>query len=75
MSDKFEPDGEITDAEIRLECLRLATEFAPENDRRDPLPIAEKYYDWVLKNSKRQSTKTASKKVELQTLNVKTRSV
>jgi len=75
MADKFDPQGEITDVEIRLECLRLATEFAPENDRRDPLPIAEKYYDWVLKNSKRQSTKTASKKVELQTLNVKTRSV
>ena len=74
-SDKFEPQGELTNVEIRLECLRLATEFAPENDRRDPLPIAEKYYDWVLKNSKRQSTKTASKKVELQTLNVKTRSV
>jgi hypothetical protein len=75
MADKFLPQGEITDVEIRLECLRLSTEFAPENDRRDPLPIAEKYYDWVLKNSKRQSTKTASKKVELQTLNVKTRSV
>ena len=28
--EKFEPQGEITDVEIRLECLRLATEFGPE---------------------------------------------
>lgn len=74
MSDKFEPNGEITDAEIRLECLRLATEFAPENDRRDPLPVANKYFDWVKQNSKRQPEKTASSKVKLQTINAKTRS-
>ena len=74
MSDKFEPNGEITDAEIRLECLRLATEFAPENDRRDPLPVADKYFDWVKQNSKRQPVKTALSKVKLQTINAKTRS-
>ena len=62
-NEKFEPQGEITDVEIRLECLRLATEFSPENARRDPLPIADNYYDWVKKNSKRQSKKTASSKV------------
>ena len=61
-NDKFEPQGEITEVEIKLECLRLATEFGPENDRRDPLPIAQKYFDWVInKNSKRQSEKTAKK--------------
>jgi hypothetical protein len=74
MSDKFDPNGEITVAEIRLECLRLATEFAPENDRRDPLPVADKYFDWVKQNSKRQPEKTASSKVKLQTINAKTRS-
>ena len=74
MSDKFDPNGEITVAEIRLECLRLATEFAPENDRRDPLPVADKYFDWVNQNSKRQPEKTASSKVKLQTINAKTRS-
>ena len=74
MSDKFDPNGEITVAEIRLECLRLATEFAPENDRRDPLPVANKYFDWVKQNSKRQPEKTASSKVKLQTINAKTRS-
>ena len=63
-SEKFEPQGELTDAEVRLECLRLATEFSPENDRRDPLPIAENYFEWVnKKNSKRQSKRTASSKV------------
>ena len=41
---KFEPNDDIKpDIQIKLECLRLATEFGPENDRRDPLPIAEKF--------------------------------
>ncbi len=62
-NEKFEPQGDITDTEIRLECLRLATEFAPENERRDPIPVADKYFNWVKKNSKRQSKKTASSKV------------
>ena len=63
---KFEPNPDVKpDIQIRLECLRLATEFGPENDRRDPLPIAEKYYDWVKKNSKRKFCKceTSKKKV------------
>ena len=62
---KFEPNAEIdADVQIRLECLRLATEFGVENDRRDPIPIAIKYYNWCLnKNSKRQSEKIAKKKV------------
>lgn len=63
-SEKFEPQGDLTEVEVRLECLRLATEFSPENDRRDPLPIAENYFEWVnKKNSKRQSKRTASSKV------------
>ena len=62
--DKFEPSEDISEVEIKLECLRLATEFGPENDRRDPLPIAERYFDWVnKKNSKRQSEKTSKKQV------------
>ena len=63
-SEKFEPNPEISDVEIRLECLRLATEFAPEYERRDPIPKADLYYSWVTKqNSKRQSAKTAKSKV------------
>ena len=61
---KFEPSPDIKpDIQIRLECIRLATEFGVENDRRDPLPIAEKYYDWVKQNSQRQSKRTAKSKV------------
>ena len=36
-NEKFEPQGQITDVEIKLECLRLATEFGPEFDRQDPI--------------------------------------
>ncbi len=62
--EKFEHTEGITEVEIRLECLRLATEFGPENDRRDPLPIADQYYKWAIKqNSKRQPAKTALSKV------------
>ena len=61
-NEKFEPGEIITETEVRLECLRLATEFGPENDRRNPLPTAENYFDWVLQNSKRQPEKTAKKK-------------
>ena len=63
---KFEPNNEIDpDIQIRLECLRLATEFGPEYDRKDPMGKAQLYYDWVLqkRNSKRQSVKTAKSKV------------
>ena len=63
-NEKFEPSPEITEVEIRLECLRLATEFGPEFDRKDPLPKAQLYFDWATKkNSKRQPEKTAKKKV------------
>ena len=35
-NDKFEPQGELSEVEVRLECLRLATEFGPEYERKDP---------------------------------------
>ena len=61
---KFEPNTDVAaDIQVRLECIRLATEFGVENDRRDPLPIAEKYYDWVNQNSQRQSKRIAKSKV------------
>ena len=63
-NEKFEPGEIITETEVRLECLRLATEFGPEFDRKDPLPKAQEYFDWATKkNSKRQSEKIAKKKV------------
>ena len=63
-NEKFEAQGELSEVEVKLECLRLATEFGPEFDRKDPLPKAQLYFDWVTKkNSQRQSIKTAKKKV------------
>ena len=61
-NEKFEAQGELSEVEVRLECLRLATEFGPEFDRKDPLPKADIYFAWVMQNSKRQSEKTAKKK-------------
>ena len=62
-NEKFEPQGELSEVEVKLECLRLATEFGPEFDRKDPLPKAQQYFDWATKNSKRQPEKTSKKKV------------
>ena len=61
-NEKFEPMGTISDIEIRLECLRLATEFGPEFERKDPLDKAEKYFNWV-KQISSDNRKTARKKV------------
>ena len=62
-NEKFEPQGDLSEVEVKLECLRLATEFGPEFDRKDPLPKAQQYFDWATKNSKRQPEKTSKKKV------------
>jgi len=51
----------LTDKEIKLECLRLAVEFASDYNRSKPLDKAEEYYQWV-KNSRRKSTKTSVNK-------------
>jgi|TARA_Y100000022_G_scaffold135202_1_gene117421 hypothetical protein len=59
---KFEPQGEISDVEIRLECIRLATEFGTEYEKKDPLPIAEKYFNWVKQISKKTTRKEPFKK-------------
>ncbi len=56
----------LSDSEIRLECLRLAVEFSPENIRINPLEKAQLYFDWVQnKNSARQSKKTSLNKDKL----------
>ena len=60
-NEKFEPMGTISDIEIRLECLRLATEFGPEFERKDPLEKAEKYFNWV-KQISSDNRKDRSKK-------------
>ena len=62
-NEKFEPQGQITDVEIKLECLRLATEFGPEFDRQDPIVKAQTYFDWVKQVSSDNPKRTARKKV------------
>ena len=53
----------LRDKEIRLECLKLALEFAAEMQRSDPLLKAQEYYDWVIdKNSSRKSKQTSINK-------------
>jgi len=37
--------------EIRLECLRLAVEFGTQRDLQNPKELANKYYEWVVKDS------------------------
>ena len=61
-NEKFEPTENISDIEIRLECLRLATEFGPEYERKDPFNVADKYFNWV-KQVSSDNRKTARKKV------------
>ena len=38
----------LNDQEIRLEILRMVKETGSEQQKNDPLPFAEKYYNWVV---------------------------
>ena len=62
-NEKFEPQGELSEVEVKLECLRLATEFGPEYERKDPISQAQKYFDWVKQVSSDNPKRTARKKV------------
>ena len=44
-------DDNLTDAELRLEILRIVKENGTENQRSNPLPICEEYYKWVSKEN------------------------
>ena len=55
--------AKLSDKEIRLECIRLAVDFAAETQRSNPLLKAQEYYDWVIdKNSSRKSLQTSKNK-------------
>jgi hypothetical protein len=43
-------DNHLNDKEIRLEILRLIKETGSEQQKNNPLPIADIYYKWI--NSK-----------------------
>ena len=48
----------LNDKEIRLEILRLVKETGSEVQKNDPLPIAEKYYNWILGKKIRKTSST-----------------
>jgi len=48
----------LNDQEIRLEILRLVKETGSEVQKNDPLPIAEKYYNWILGKKIRKTSST-----------------
>ena len=48
----------LNDREIRLEVLRLVKETGTELQKNDPLPIAEKYYNWIVSKKIRKTSLT-----------------
>ena len=38
----------LNDREIRLEVLRMVKEVGSNEQKNDPLPTAEKYYNWIV---------------------------
>ena len=51
-------DNHLNDKEIRLEVLRLVKETGTELQKNDPLPIAEKYYNWIVGKKIRKTSST-----------------
>ena len=41
---------EIDTNEVRLECLRFAVEFGSVANIKNPIPLAEMYFKWVMDN-------------------------
>ena len=41
----------VTDIELRMECLRLAVEFGTQRDILQPSKLADEYYKWVTQGS------------------------
>ena len=56
----------LNDQEIRLEILRLVKETGTEFQKNDPLPFAEKYYNWIV--SKKIRKNLTGKKEQTSTL-------
>ena len=50
-------DNHLNDKEIRLEILRLIKETGSEQQKNNPLPIADIYYKW---NNSKTIRKTSS---------------
>ena len=44
----MEPSNHLNDKEIKLEVLRVVVESGSINQKENPLPICEKYYNWII---------------------------
>jgi hypothetical protein len=44
-------DTELSDIDIRLECLRIAVEFGTQRDMQSPENLVERYYQVVTQGS------------------------
>tara|TARA_R100001460_G_scaffold11359_3_gene26664 strand:- start:2399 stop:2614 length:216 start_codon:yes stop_codon:yes gene_type:complete len=66
--------NEISQIDIRLECLRLAVEFGTQRDMLHPSKLADIYYEWVMQGSSETSPQDNRKDDSLK-LAQKTRSV
>tara|TARA_R100000278_G_scaffold107438_2_gene84221 strand:+ start:397 stop:609 length:213 start_codon:yes stop_codon:yes gene_type:complete len=44
-------DTDLSDVEVRLECLRIAVEFGTQRDMQDPENLVERYYKVVTQGS------------------------
>ena len=54
-------DNHLNDKEIRLEILRLIKETGSEQQKNNPLPIADIYYKWINSKTIRKSNLTDKK--------------
>ena len=44
----MEPSNHLNDKELKLEVLRIVVESGSINQKVNPLPICEKYYNWII---------------------------
>tara|TARA_R100001463_G_scaffold66406_1_gene119924 strand:- start:114 stop:293 length:180 start_codon:yes stop_codon:yes gene_type:complete len=48
-------DNHLNKEEIRLEVLRIVKENGTENQKNNPLPIADEYYKWIVSGTIRKN--------------------
>ena len=51
----------LSDKELRLEILRLVKECGSEFQKKNPLPIADEYYNWVSRRGTIRKNPTGKK--------------
>jgi hypothetical protein len=48
-------EDHLNKEEIRLEILRIVKETGTEYQKKDPLPICDKYYKWIISGTIRKN--------------------